>query len=86
MRTVFLAMAWVRWQAGMSNEPHYDELSQQTIWSKQGNEGAHMMSPKKGSRQAMKQATTMKTVLQTRRTIVFLKLHTGARMLPNVQS
>ena len=45
-----------------------------------------MMSPKKGSRQAMKQATTMKTVLQTRRTIVFLKHHTGARMLPNWQS
>ena len=45
-----------------------------------------MMSPKKGSRQAIKQATMMKMDLQTRRTTVFLRLHTGARMLPNWQS
>ena len=45
-----------------------------------------MMSPKKGSRQAMKQETAMKMVRHTRRTTVFLRHHTGARMLPNWQS
>lgn len=42
-----------------------------------------MISPKKGSRQAMKQPRMMQADRQTRRTIVFLKHHTGARMLPN---
>ena len=37
-----------------------------------------MMSPKKGSRQAMKHPSTIRNVLDTRRTMVFLKLHTGA--------
>ena len=42
-----------------------------------------MISPKKGSRQAMKQPRMMQADRQIRRTIVFLKHHTGARMLPN---
>ena len=37
-----------------------------------------MMSPKKGSRQAMKHPSTIRNVLETRRTRVFLKHHTGA--------
>lgn len=37
-----------------------------------------MMSPKKGSRQAMKHPSTIRIVLETRRTIVFLMHHTGA--------
>ena len=39
---------------------------------------AHMMSPKKGSRQAIKHPTMMQALLETRRTITFLKHHTGA--------
>ncbi len=37
-----------------------------------------MMSPKKGSRQAMKHPSTIRIVLEIRRTMVFLMHHTGA--------
>jgi len=37
-----------------------------------------MISPKKGSRQAMKHPMMMQALLESRRTITFLKHHTGA--------
>ena len=57
-------------------------LAQCCLWGREAAQtlagSAHMMSPKNGSRQAMKHPSTIRAVLQTKRTMVFLKHHTGA--------